>query len=110
MPYEILPEAKQDMREEASRAYEMGGKEALEEHRSGLERAFAEIGESTSPSIVVGKTIPDLLLMKYRSHYIFSIARGRKEGRALYVIIGVFHETKDIVACLPRRNHVLIPG
>ena len=84
--YEFTKDAEKDLREVAQYTLNKWGKKALAEYRDGLKATFS-------------KTFPQLLVTKYKYHFIFYIT----EGMTKPVIIGVIHEKRDIVNRLSER-------
>ncbi len=75
------------------------GKKALAEYRDGLKEAFSKIGGKKVRKSTFSKTFSQLLVTKYKYHFIFYII----EGMTKPVIIGVIHEKRDIVNRLSER-------
>lgn len=98
-PYELSIDAENDLQEVARYTLNTWGKKTLEKYRSGLKNTFKAIAKSEVPKRVFSKAFPDLLVSKYRYHYIFYLT----ENRAKPVIIGVIHEKRDIVSRLSER-------
>lgn len=99
LPYELSQDAEKDLREVARYTLNEWGKKALEQYRGGLKKTFEAIAKNEAPKRAFSKTFPELLVTKYRYHYIFYIAENRDKP----VIIGVIHERRDIVNRLSER-------
>ncbi len=98
-PCELTEDAEQDLREVARYTLNRWGKKIFQQHRSGLKDTFKAIASSDVPKRSFSKTFPNLLVTKYRYHYIFYLINNRPKP----VIIGVIHEKRDIVSRLSER-------
>jgi len=99
LPYELSVDAENDLREVARYTLNKWGKDALITYRNGLKDKFIEIGESILPKRTFSDSFPNLLITKYKYHYIFYITDKVEKP----VIIGVLHEMRDIVSRLGER-------
>jgi toxin ParE1/3/4 len=97
--YELTKDAEKDLREVARYTLNKWGKKALDEYRDGLNTTFNKIGGKKVRKSTFSKTFPQLLVTKYKYHFIFYIT----ENMAKPVIIGVIHEKRDIVNRLGER-------
>ncbi len=97
--YELSIDAENDLREVARYTLNKWGKDFLITYRNGLKAKFIEIGENTLLKRTFSDRFPDLLVTKYRYHYIFYITNGLEKP----IIIGVLHEMRDIVSRLGER-------
>jgi toxin ParE1/3/4 len=98
-PYKLSQDAERDLRDVVRYTLNEWGKKALEQYRSGLKNTFEAIAKNEVPKRSFSRTFPELLVTKYRYHYIFYIAEHRDKP----VIIGVIHERRDIVNRLSER-------
>ena len=98
-PYNLSAAAGNDLLEIARYTLDTWGKEALERYRIGLKNSFLKIAKNEMPKRTFSITFSDLLVSKYKYHYIFHIAKNRPTP----VIIGVIHEKRDIVSQLNER-------
>lgn len=98
-PYNLSAAAENDLLEIARYTLNTWGKEALERYRIGLKNTFLNIAKNEMPKRSFSTTFPDLLVSKYKYHYIFYIAKNRTTP----VIIGVIYEKRDIVSRLNER-------
>ncbi|MEW8625187.1 MAG: type II toxin-antitoxin system RelE/ParE family toxin [Candidatus Thiodiazotropha sp.] len=98
-PYELTKEAEQDLREVASYTLNRWGKEMLTRYRDGLKSTFKAIATDGIYKHAFSKTFPELMVTKYKYHYIFYL----KDNLPKPVIIGVIHERRDIVSRLGER-------
>lgn len=98
-PYELTEDAVQDLREVARYTLNRWGKETFRQYRDGLKDTFKSLAAKKVPSRPFSKTFPDLMVTKYRYHYIFFLIDNLPKP----VIIGVIHERRDIVSRLGER-------
>jgi toxin ParE1/3/4 len=66
--YRLTKDAEQDLLEVARYTLKNWGRSLFEEYRVGLESRFAELSESRRS---FSKLFPELLVAKYRYHFIF---------------------------------------
>jgi toxin ParE1/3/4 len=97
--YELTEDAEQDLREVARYTLNRWGKEILQQYRNGLKATFEAIVANDVPVSSFSRTFPDLLVTKYRHHYIFYLKKSLPKP----VIVGVIHERRDIVNRLSER-------
>jgi toxin ParE1/3/4 len=97
--YELTEDAEQDLREVARYTLNRWGKEILQQYRNGLKTTFEAIAANDMPERSFSKAFPELLVSKYRYHYIFYL----KESLPKPVIVGIIHERRDIVSQLSER-------
>ena len=97
--YELSPDAQKDLREVARYTGNKWGLATLEKYRSGLHGTFDTIGKGSVRKREFSNQFPDVLVTKYRYHFVFYI----REGLEIPVIIGVIHERRDIVSRLSER-------
>jgi plasmid stabilization system protein ParE len=69
--YELTEEAVRDLREVARYTLNRWGKEILQQYREGLKETFKAIASNNVPKRTFSRAFPDLLVAKYRYHYIF---------------------------------------
>lgn len=98
-PYKLSAAAENDLIEIARYTLDNWGKEALEQYRVGLKNTFLNIANNKTPKRTFSAAFPDLLVSKYKYHYIFSISANT----APTVIIGIIHEKRNIVSHLNKR-------
>ncbi|MCD6526958.1 MAG: type II toxin-antitoxin system RelE/ParE family toxin [Desulfuromonas sp.] len=98
-PYKLSTAAENDLRDVARYTLDTWGKKALEQYRKGLKDTFQSIAKDEMPKRVFSTAFPDLLVSKYRYHYIFYLTRNRIKP----MIIGIIHEKMDIVSRLNER-------
>ncbi|MCU7919276.1 MAG: type II toxin-antitoxin system RelE/ParE family toxin [Candidatus Thiodiazotropha sp. (ex Epidulcina cf. delphinae)] len=98
-PYELTEDAEQDLREVARYTLNQWGKEMLRQYRNGLKETFKAIAANDVPKRAFSKTFPNLMVTKYRYHYIFYLIDSLPKP----VIIGVIHERRDTVSRLGER-------
>ena len=98
-PYALTEDAEQDLREVARYTLNRWGKELLRQYRNGLKETFKAIAANDVPKRAFSETYPDLLVTKYRYHYIFYLVDDLPKP----VIVGVIHERRDIVSRLGER-------
>lgn len=98
-PYNLSAAAENDLLEIAQYTLNTWGKEALEQYRIGLKNTFLKIAKNDLPKRTFSTTFPDLLVSKYKYHYIFYITKKRTAP----VIIGIIHEKRNIVSQLNER-------
>ena len=71
----------------------------LQEYRGGLKKTFEGIGKNNIISRQFSDDFPELLVTKYKYHFIFYLAESMEKP----VIIGVIHERRNIVKRLTER-------
>ncbi|MCH7855029.1 MAG: type II toxin-antitoxin system RelE/ParE family toxin [Proteobacteria bacterium] len=97
--YKLSRDAQQDLRQVTSYTLTKWGEDAVHKYTSGLQDTFEAIGSGTVKKRTFSKTFPELLVTKYRFHYVFYLVEGlEKPG-----IIGVIHERRDITGRLNER-------
>lgn len=97
--YRLTKDAEQDLREVARYTRKEWGLAKLREYRGGLKKAFEAIGKHDVVSQDFSENFPELLVTKYRHHFIFHVVAGMDKP----TIIGVVHERRDIVERLSER-------
>ncbi|MBI1194840.1 MAG: type II toxin-antitoxin system RelE/ParE family toxin [Gammaproteobacteria bacterium] len=97
--YELSKDAERDLREIAHYTLNRWGREMLRQYRDGLKVTFEAIASNDVPRRSFSKTLPELLVTKYGRHYIFYVTDSLPKP----VIIGVIHESRDIVNRLDER-------
>jgi toxin ParE1/3/4 len=98
-PYKLSTAAENDLQDVARYTLKTWGKKALEQYRNGLKNTFQAIAKNEMPKRVFSRAFPDLLVSKYKYHYIFYLTKNRANP----VIIGVIYEKRDIVSRLSER-------
>tara|TARA_R110001592_G_scaffold362808_2_gene678329 strand:+ start:586 stop:900 length:315 start_codon:yes stop_codon:yes gene_type:complete len=99
LSYELTKEAEQDLREIARYTLKNWGKDVFKQYRSGLEATFKAIAKGEAQSHSLSNELPDIVVTKYRYHFVFYLDKNRIKP----VIIGVIHEKRDIVSRLAER-------
>ncbi len=97
--YELTKDAEKYLREVARYTLNKWGREMLQEYRGCLKNTFKEIGENNVRKHQFSDNFPELLVTKYRLHYILYLT----ENVVKPIIIGVIHERRDIVSRLTER-------
>ena len=97
--YRLSKDAKRDLQEITSYTLNLWGRDALEKYVGGLTKTFDAIGDGAIRGWSFSRRFPELLVTKYRYHYVFYITEGLDEPG----IIGVIHERRDIVSRLSER-------
>jgi toxin ParE1/3/4 len=97
--YDLTKDAENDLREVARYTLNKWGKEKLQEYRVGLKNTFRAIGQNEMIRHSFSKVFPELLVTKYKYHFIFYLNNDFEKP----VIIGVIHEKRDIVNRLTER-------
>lgn len=98
-PYRLTKHAQNDLREIARYTLKTWGKEALHSYRNGISNTFMQISNGNILEKCFSDVFPELLVTRYKHHYIFYL----KQDPSLTVIIGVIHERRDIVSRLTQR-------
>lgn len=97
--YDLTKDAEKDLREVARYTLNKWGKEQFQEYRGGLTNTFNKIGKNEIQIHKFSKNIPEVLVTKYKYHFIFYLTENLEKP----VIIGVIHERRDIVNRLGER-------
>ena len=97
--YELTKDAENDLREVARYTLNKWGGDKLQEYRGGLKDTFAAIGQKQIRQHPFSMQFPELLVTKYKYHFIFYLSEGFEKP----IIIGVIHEKRDIVNRLTER-------
>ena len=97
--YDLTKDVEKDLREVARYTLNKWGKEKLQEYRDGLKNTFNKIGKNEIQIHQFSKNIPELLVTKYKYHFIFYLTKNLEKP----IIIGVIHERRDIVKRLTER-------
>jgi toxin ParE1/3/4 len=97
--YKLSTAAENDLQDIARYTLNTWGKKALERYRNGIKNTFQAIEKNEIPKRVFSRSFPDLLVSKYKYHYIFYLAKNHENP----VIIGVIHEKRDLVSQLTVR-------
>lgn len=97
--YVLLKEAENDLREIAEYTLKEWGDSAFQKYKSGLSKKFKDIGKNGVVERHFSKVLPQLLVTKYRFHYIFYLTENMDKP----VIIGIIHEQRNIVNQLKNR-------
>lgn len=99
LPYQLSKDAEQDLRDVAKYTINTWGRSGLQKYRTGLKNTLIAITKNEVQKRSFSKSFPELLVTKFRYHYIFYLtSRGQKP-----IIIGVIHEKRDIVHRLSER-------
>jgi len=97
--YELTQGAEQDLREIARYTLKNWGSKSLESYWHGLKNTFKTIGKNDVIKRQFSDKFSQLLVTKYRYHFIFYITNPAKKP----VIIAIIHEKMDIVKRLVNR-------
>ena len=97
--YRLTKDAERDLREVARYTLKQWGKAMFQGYRGGLKKTFEDIGKNNTISRQFSDDFPELLVTKYKYHFIFYLAESMEKP----VIIGVIHERRDIVKRLTER-------
>ena len=97
--YKLTPDAEQDLRDIARYTLNTWNVATFEKYRDALEETFEAIAAATVQPQIFSKNLPDILVTKYRYHFIFYLT----EDVEVPLIIGVIHERRDIVRHLSER-------
>ena len=97
--YRLTRDAENDLREVARYTLNKWGRKMLQEYRSGIKKTLKRIGENKVKKLQFSTAFPELLVAKYKYHFIFYLTEGFEKP----VIIGVIHERRDIVNRLAER-------
>jgi len=97
--YELSLDAEHDLKDIARYTLNTWGKPIFEQYRSGLKKVFKNIANKEVLEKSFSKKFPELLVTKFRYHFIFYIPNKNKKP----IIIGVIHEQRDLVKHLSNR-------
>lgn len=97
--YQLSKDAVQDLRDVAKYAIDTWGRNELQKYRLGLKDIFLAITKNEVLKRAFSDAFPDLMVTKFRYHYIFYLAEPRQKP----IIIGIIHEKRDIVHRLAER-------
>lgn len=97
--YKLTKDAENDLRDVARYTLNTWGPNALEQYKHGIKETFSAIANDSLAKRRFSKKIPELLVTKYKSHFIFYLENI--EGSAM--IIGIIHEKRDILNHLSER-------
>ncbi len=97
--YELSPTAEKDVREVVRYTLKKWGRNSLTKYIDGLKTTFGAIGDGSVRKQKFSDEFPELLVTRYRYHFVFYIREGLKTP----VIIGVIHSRRDIVSRLNER-------
>jgi len=97
--YVLSKDAENDLREIVQYTLKEWGESAFVKYKSGLSKKMNDIGNKGVVERRFSKTYPQLLVTKYRFHYIFYLADNLDKP----IIIGVIHEQRHIVNRLKNR-------
>ena len=97
--YRLTKEAEKDLREVARYTLKKWGPAMLQTYRGGLKNTFEAIGNNDVLGRKFSDNFPELLVTKFKHHFIFYLTEGMEKS----VIIGVIHERRDIVEHLSKR-------
>ena len=97
--YVLSKEAEKDLREIARYTLTEWGDSAFQKYKSGLINKFEAIGKRVVVEHQFSKTYPQLLVTKYRFHFIFYLTKAVDKP----IVIGVIHEQRHIVNSLKNR-------
>ena len=97
--YRLTKDAERDLREVARYTLKQWGKPMFQEYRDGLKKTFEGIGKNNILSRQFSDNFPELLVTKYKYHFVFYLTESMEKP----VIIGVIHERRNIVKRLAER-------
>ena len=97
--YRLTKDTEKDLREVARYTLKQWGKAMLQEYRGGLKKTFEDIGKNNIINRQFSDNFPELLVTKYKHHFIFYLTEGMKKP----VIVGVIHERRSLVKHLTGR-------
>ncbi len=97
--YRLTKDAEKDLREVARYTLKKWGPAMLREYRSGLKKVLEAIANDNAVNRSFSDSIPELLVTKYKHHFIFYIT----EDMGKSVVIGVIHERRNIVKRISER-------
>jgi len=100
--YELTNDAEKDLRELARYTLNKWSNELLQEYRGGLKNTFEKIGKHQVKKHPFSRQFSELLVTKYKYHFIFYLTENLEKP----VIIGVIHERRDIVNQLTERFNI----
>lgn len=97
--YELSIDAEKDLQDIARYTLNTWGKTIFEQYRNGLKKTFNAIGNREVLEKGFSKQFPELLVTKFKYHFVFYILNKQLKP----LIIGVIHEQRDIVKHLSER-------
>ncbi len=97
--YRLTTEAEKDLREVARYTLKEWGQAMQRDYRDGLKKTFEAIGSKDVVGRGFSDKFPELLVAKFKHHFIFYLTAGVEKPS----IIGVIHERRDIVRRLSER-------
>ena len=97
--YRVTKDAEQDLRQVARYTLKEWGPAMLKNYRSGLKKTFERIGNNDLVGRDFSDNFPELLVTKYKYHFIFYLTEGMDKP----TIIGVIHERRNIIKRLSDR-------
>lgn len=101
--YKLTEEAKTDLKEIAEYTLKKWGIKIFEAYRTGLKSSFESLANNDVLAKPFSKTLPNVMVTKYRYHFIFYIHKQDMPNQAMPVIIAVIHEQRDIIKHLIHR-------
>jgi len=97
--YVLTKDAENDLKEIARYTLKEWGESTFQSYKMGLSEKFNEVAQQSMVKHTFSQAFPQLLVTKYRYHYIFYLTEGYEKP----IIIGVIHEQRDIVNRLKNR-------
>ncbi len=97
--YEISVDAENDLKEIAQYTLNKWGAKVFNQYRNGLIKTFDAIANKNVIEKRVSKKLPDVLVSKYRHHFIFYLTITNQKP----IIIAIIHEQRDILKHLIKR-------
>ncbi len=91
--YVLSKDAENDLRDIARYTLKKWDEATFQDYKQGLSDTFNKIGAQSVVKRKFSQAFPQLLVTKYRYHFIFYITKAKKKP----IIIGVIHEQRDIV-------------
>jgi len=91
--YALSKDAENDLREIARYTLKQWDESTFQTYKKGLSSKFNEIAQNSVIKHQFSQTLPQLLVTKYRYHFIFYLAEGAEDKKLEKpIIIGVIHE------------------
>ena len=97
--YALTKDAENDLKEIARYTLKEWDEPTFQRYKKGLSEKFNELAQPSVVKKTFSQAFPQLLVTKYRYHYIFYLTEGYEKP----IIIGVIHEQRDIVNRLKNR-------
>jgi len=98
-PYVLTKEAEKDLKEIARYTMKNYGAEKLRIYRGKIKTKLTDIAKGEVTLHSFSKKISQVLVTKCEHHFIFYITENHEKP----VIIGIIHETRDIISHIKNR-------